>query len=163
MERVAFFVSVVALVMRASVSLGGGTNVPQLATSELVDDLVSQRIVKARVLHVPYDVFIRYALTPENFEQAADFRKTEPLSLEARRELVVALRKAELRPLDHVPDLRWGAVFLDKNGREVHAIYLNGLIEHQVGREAVIDGTPTRVSGSLVAWFERTFPFERAR
>lgn len=163
MERVAVLVSVVALLMGASVFLGGETNVPRLATAELVDDLVSQRIVSVRALHVPYDVLTRYRLTPENLEGEAHFRKSEPLSLEARRELVVALEKAELRPLEHVQDVRWGAIFLDKKGREVHSIYLNGQFANQVGNEAVIDGTPTRVSGSLAAWFERTFPFERTR
>ena len=53
-----------------------------------------------------------------------------------------------------MPDLRWGALFLDENTNQVHTIYLDGKYVTGTGRKGLIDGHAVALNRALIEWFE---------
>jgi hypothetical protein len=123
----------------------------------LKSDLLSEKIMKVRVLFVPYNVVTRVRLTPELLTGSAKVNELVDMDHTMRTSLLTALDKTKASQLDSPPDLRWGAIFYDAHGRELHSIYLNGRILFRTGRQGIIDGKLTKLNGALVEWFEERF------
>jgi hypothetical protein len=123
----------------------------------LKGDLLSQKINRVRVLFAPYELLTRVALTPELLQGSAEINRVVEMDQSMRTSLVVAIDKTKMSPLDSPPDLRWGAIFYDSDGTELHSIYLNGKLLFGTGRQGIIDRHLVKLNGALIEWFEETF------
>jgi hypothetical protein len=106
---------------------------------------------------MPYGVRTFARVTPETLEHHSHYEETIEISSDLRDTLVAAIDGTKLYRIVYEPDVRWGAVFLDKSDRRVHSIYLNGRYINGAGRRGHIDGADVGLNGALAAWFEINF------
>lgn len=120
-------------------------------------DLLSHKVTSFRLLVAPYELLTRVPLTPELLKGSATVNRVIDVDTSIRTSLVTAIDKTETSPLDSPPDLRWGAIFYDSGGVDLHSIYVNGKVLFATGRQGIIDRDLVRLNGALVEWFESTF------
>ncbi|MGE0519540.1 MAG: hypothetical protein AB7N53_14050 [Candidatus Binatia bacterium] len=123
----------------------------------LKSDLLSQKVSSVRVLFAPYELLTRVPLTPELLQGSAKVNRVIEMDPSIRASLVTAIHNADARPVDSPPDLRWGAIFYDRGGAELHSIYLNGKVPFATGRRGIIDRNLMQLNDALIEWFESTF------
>jgi hypothetical protein len=125
------------------------------------NDFQADKIQRVKVLFLPYEVSTRTALSPEALENSAPYGGViyiRPFGDSMRQSLLAPLEKIEIHEkLDHHPDLRWGAVFYDFTGRELHALYTERRARGPEQR-GMIDGESLTMNPALLDWFEITFP-----
>lgn len=129
------------------------------AIHALKECLEDSDVVAARVLFLRYDIYTRIALSPEALEGHAQFNDVVSLSVSAKLRLVEVLSAESTEELDYVPDLRWGAIFLDSQGRERCSLFsVKRFHEDGKWHQGVVDGIPMRFSGAgILQWFEDEF------
>jgi hypothetical protein len=123
----------------------------------LRSEILNGMVVRAQIFHIPYGVATFTRVEPEALERAADYKETVEISSDLRETLAAAIDGTKLYRIRRGPDVRWGAVFLDKSDRRVHSIYLNGRLINGAGRRGHIDGADVGLNGALVSWFEFNF------
>jgi hypothetical protein len=128
---------------------------PALRT--LRSEILNGTVVRAQIFYMPYHVVTVARVDPQVLERAADYKETVELSSDLRDTLAAAIDGTKLYRIRRGPDVRWGAVFLDKSDRPVHSIYLNGRRINGAGRRGHIDGEDVGLNGALVTWFELNF------
>jgi hypothetical protein len=94
---------------------------------------------------------------PYMLDRHARYNETVEISSNIRDTLVAAIDGTKLYQTKYGPDIRWGAVFLDRSERKIHSIYLNRRYINGTGSIGLIDGAEVGLNGSLVTWFELNF------
>jgi hypothetical protein len=125
-------------------------------------DLASGRAVRAEVLVIPYRIRTPMAIYPDIVRSYASHHNgIFGFDLDRQRadDLIRAINGAKLKAeVDKWgSDLRWGAIFFDQSGTQIHAIYLNSCYVGGAGRRGHIDGARVQLNRSLIAWFESNF------
>jgi hypothetical protein len=132
----------------------------QAALMALRADVESGRVVRADIFAMSYDVETPITVTPDLLPAYASHNSGR-FSIELNEKLtdglIRAIDSAQLRPHRWGADLRWGAVFLDRSGMQLHSVYLNSCYFGGAGREGYIDGIRVGLSSSLIVWFESNF------
>ena len=77
------------------------------------------------VLRMPDDVVTRISVTPKVLREVpAPTQKYEIDVNESRSTLLLRwLKQAQLKPTEKSPDLRWGMLFIDRDGKEIGSIF----------------------------------------
>jgi hypothetical protein len=124
---------------------------------ELNEKLAMSSVRRATFLFMPYEVnmAVRITPTPTLLGRVADFKLDLELTQSQVEHLRVAIHETRLSKLKYEGDLRWGAIFFDNSGRQVHSVYLNGwAFMMGAGRKGFVDGAAVGLNGSLASWFE---------
>ena len=149
-----------ALALFSIVSCAAAIDAPAQSSLEaLKSDLRADNIKKVKVLFESYETLTVVALNPEMLENYARHDGTIqmlPFDESMRRSLLAGLEKTRIVKLDYQPDLRWGAIFYDIAGRELHSIYVERRML-SLSHRGIIDGRYVSFNNALLDWFENTF------
>jgi hypothetical protein len=152
MRKTAFLLLIIFAIAQKGI---GAMNIDS-SLQNLKDDLRTERIEKLRIISVPYGLLTIAALTPETLPTSATIDWVIEIDKKMRGSLLTALDKTRIKELNSVPDLRWGLIFYDKNGKQLHSLYLNGKVFFQSGRRGILDGNLVRLNDELFRWCEST-------
>ena len=120
-------------------------------------DILSGMVMDVHIYFMSYSTRTSIRVTPQRLERYADRKDKFVISSQLRDTLVAAIDGAKLYETKYRPDLRWGAIFVDKAERQVHSLYLNSRYFTGTGRIGIIDGANVGLNGALITWFESNF------
>jgi len=114
-------------------------------------------VARVQLLHIDYSVEYRSAVSEHFIEQNAPARCEMPFTAPLRTEFLLTLHAAAPQTTDQGADLRWSAIFLDRQGIPVHRISANGrYFIVGLGRLGYLDGIAVAFEPGIGEWFERT-------
>jgi hypothetical protein len=157
MDRVRFCGICLLLLYLCGASVMAESRAVELNLEAVKSELVSGFVARVDIFYMSYDRVTRTRITPAMLEVQADAKFRLDLPSPVADDLVRAIEGTKLHRIDDEPDLRWGAVFFNRDGKRVHSIYLNGRSFWEAGRKGYVDGTAFGLNGALVAWFEKHF------
>jgi hypothetical protein len=131
------------------------------AIIEIRRDLLEGRVGAITVYAVPYDVRTRTRLTPSLLRESAAYVFSPDLTDDIRKALAGALERTKADSTDTEMDLRWGVVFMEPGGREIHSLFLSGSSPLGAGRYGVVDGETVKLNRPLAEWLEGSFPLRQ--
>jgi hypothetical protein len=126
----------------------------QAAVTNLEKEWQAGNIDKVVILHVPTDRIYALDFTPSRLDSAATFCLSiiEPQQLKLTADLLSTIKKASAQPSREDLAVRWGFIFLTRQGERVFSVYV-----HRLGKNGFINGTPvTFDSNALFKWAEET-------
>lgn len=148
----------IASVVNLAVSLASEGSPATVDIARLREELEAGSMVSMRILFVPYDVLTKAPMDSALLRRAAVVDRVSPIDDKLRQRLIIALEQTSVEPLESQPDVRWGAIFLGRDGKELHSIYLDGRYFDGTGRRGIVDGNFVKTNGALGYCLERAFP-----
>ena len=141
-----------------------GTGVARPADLPLVDVLREldgpggmDTVDRVQILQIDYAAQYRAAVSEHFIEQNAEQRCVMPFTAVRRTDFLLALHAARPRDSTQGADLRWSAIFLDRQGIPLHRLSVNGrYFLVGLGRLGYLDGIGVAFEPGMGAWFERT-------
>jgi len=119
--------------------------------------VAGSQIKRLEIFFLSYGTLTRVRVTPEYLPQWADRKTGVSASSGLMDGLRAALNDTKIHKIDHLPDLRWGAIFYGAQDEPLLAIYLDGQYLTGTGRKGYIDTTPVGLNDALIRWFEGNF------
>ena len=146
------------LAVGVSSSSADQTFPPAASILHLAEGIRSGAIPVLRIYFFPYSRNTIVPLSPAHLRRSAFVDREVRIEGELQQRLLLALELTTLTPHDAPVDVRWGAVFLDRDGKEAHSIYLDGRKFDGTGRRGIVDTIPVTTNGALGMAFELAFP-----
>ena len=159
-KRILAFTLIEVILVTAMFSAASGSlsNTSKGVLMQLEQDLLQGKIKSIRVLFMPYEMRTRTRVTPTLLESSAYFNSIVNMDSSIQGSLLSAIKTCWVKPASSEPDLRWGAIFMNKNGEKIHSVYISGKSLFAKGRHGIIDGRVVNLNGSFISWFEANFP-----
>lgn len=122
------------------------------------DDLTQGRVTTLRISFLPYEFSSSIAVAPKVLLRWAPVTKDVTVTNEIAQSLAQAVDSTKMSVSDSNADLRWALRFMGSDGRELHAIYMDGPMIFRCGRRGVVNGQRVAFDNSLANWLENEFP-----
>lgn len=112
--------------------------------ASLRKSLSENTISSVVVLRMPDDVLTRVDVTPQVLRQADPPTQKYTLKMSGPRSEILMqwIKRARVTPTKRSPDLRWGLLFMDRDGKEVASIFSD-----RFGQVGNVDGHNVEFSG----------------
>jgi hypothetical protein len=129
-----------------------------LDLNQFRNDIVNNKVVKAKIIYLPYSVESFMSITPEMLNKL-------PNTTVATVHVAGGLKASFLKAIENTTatsgefncDMRWGAIFYDTKNNQCHSIYIDRRFVNRSANYGFIDGRNVSVNGALIDWFESNF------
>lgn len=113
-------------------------------------------VTRVQILRVSLTAEYRARVSESFIEQNAEVRCEAPFTPTGRTDFLLARHKAAPRNGDAGVDLRWSAIFLDRQGIALHRLSVNGrYFLEGTARRGYLDGIAVALRPGLDAWFAK--------